>query len=128
MSLIDDLTAGARMPCAGHFTRLRATPVANPYNPQAPGLDWNNPDELMFAGALAHSSNTVTRDELDDTATTKAVLTTTSPGLDIREGDRIRAEPPDGHTWLVIGTPAQDINPFTGWSPSMEIQLEEVRG
>ncbi|PKU96716.1 hypothetical protein CQR55_1051 [Bifidobacterium pseudolongum subsp. globosum] len=127
MSLLDDLDATNALhltPCI----RLRAAQSANPYNPRATANDWTKPDELAFSGALAASSSTRTPDGLDTATTTRAVLTVFDPSTDIRVGDRIRAEPDDGTLWQVTGVPARDLNPFTGWQPTLEIQLEEVKG
>lgn len=126
MSLLDDL-AGDAMHLTP-FIRLRATRSANPYNPAAPAKDWSRTEELAFAGALAASSSTCTPDGLDTTTTSRAVLTVFDPSADIRVGDRIRADPDDGTLWQVAGVPARDQNPFTGWRPTAEIQLEEVKG
>lgn len=127
MSLLDDLDAGNAMHLTP-FVRLRATRSANPYNPAATAKDWSQPQELSLSGALAASSSTRTPDGLDTATTTRAVLTVFDPSTDIRVGDRIRADPDDGTLWQVTGVPARDLSPFTGWQPTAEIQLEEVKG
>lgn len=127
MSLLDDLAGGDAMHLTS-FIRLRATRSANPYNPSATAKDWSKPEELAFSGALAASSSTRTPDGLDTATTSRAVLTVFDPSTDIRVGDRIRRDPDDGTLWQVAGVPAHDLNPFTGWQPTLEIQLEEVKG
>lgn len=117
------------MPSASAWVRLRAARAApNPYNPAAPGSDWSAPETLPFQGFLAASSSTVTVSALDRTVTSRAVMTIADPDADIRVGDRIRADPDDGRLWAVTGIPSNDANPFTGWRPTLEIDLEEVRG
>lgn len=60
--------------------------------------------------------------------TSTAVLTVTDPNADIRLGDRIRPEPADGRMWEVSGFPNRDVNAFTGWQPTLEVQLTEWKG
>lgn len=110
------------------FVRLRAGKVTNPYNPDVGGSDWTHPEELAVEGFLSSSSSATRTSDLDRRVSSTAVLTIPDPDSDIKVGDRIRPEPADGRMWTVSGIPARDRNPFTGWRPTMEVQLEEVVG
>ncbi|NEG56135.1 hypothetical protein [Bifidobacterium platyrrhinorum] len=127
MSLLDDLNT-VSMPGARRFIRLRARPVADDYDPTDTTDDWTDPEQLAFRGALASSSSMRTPDVLDRRTTTAAYLTVPDPTVDIRVGDRIRADPADGVVWSVTGVPSRDVNAFTGWHPTTEIQLTEWKG
>lgn len=125
-----DLFNVSRMPMAfpTRFIRLRASHASNPYNPSQLVLDWQHVSELEFAGMLASSSSTENRDGNDVVVSSSATLTVSDPDLDISVHDRIRADPDDGRLYEVVGFPARDVNPFTGWQPTLEINLVEVRG
>lgn len=126
-SIIDDINASG-LPAATRFVRLRASRKADPYNPAQTTEDWTKPVELEVRGALASSSSTRTPDVLDVQTTSTAVLTVADPNADIRLGDRIRPEPADGRMWEVSGFPSRDANAFTGWQPTLEVQLTEWKG
>lgn len=129
MSSVFTADSAFPMPATTAWVRLRATRATpNPYNPAAPGSDWSAPEELPFVGFLASSSSTVTVNTLDRTVTSRAVMTIPDPDTDIRVGDRVRADPDDGRLWAVAGIPSHDTNPFTGWRPTLEVDLEEVKG
>lgn len=116
------------MPGATKWRRLRASRKPDPYNPAQTTEDWKHPAELEVHGALASSTSTRTPDVLDVQTTSTAVLTVADPNADIRIGDRIRPEPADGRMWEVSGFPSRDVNAFTGWQPTLEVQLTEWRG
>lgn len=132
MSLLDDLNTttgnGFRLPGATAFQRLRARRVPDPYNPAQSVPDWTDPDVLDIRGALSSSSSTRTPDLSNIQTTSTAYLTIDDPDADVRIGDRIRATPDDGRQWEVSGFPSRDANGFTGWQPTLEIQLEEWKG
>ncbi len=113
---------------ATQFTRLRAKRIPSIYNPQQSSLTWDNPDTLTFTGALAASTSSRTVDYLDERFTSTAVLTVADPNIDIQVGDRIRSTPDDGRIWQVTGFPSRDVNAFTGWQPTTEINLTEWKG
>lgn len=127
MSIIDDINASG-LPAATRFVRLRASRKADPYNPAQTTEDWKHPVELEVHGALASSTSTRTPDVLDVQTTSTAVLTVADPNADTRLGDRIRPEPADGRMWEVSGFPSRDVNAFTGWQPTLEVQLTEWKG
>lgn len=128
MSELFDTPDAFPMGSLDRFVRLRAGKTANPYNPDAGGSDWANPEELVVEGFLASSSSATRTSDLDRRVSSTAVLTIPDPDVDIKVGDRIRPEPADGRMWTVGGIPARARNPFTGWHPTMEVQLEEVVG
>ncbi|MDK6445727.1 hypothetical protein QP104_07345 [Alloscardovia omnicolens] len=110
------------------WQRLRPTTTPNPYNPKQPNKDWNHPTSITFKAALAASSSSQNTDVLDVRLTSSAVLTVPDPTIDIKAGDRITSVPDDGRTWEVTGVPSRDINAFSGWQPTTEIQLTEWKG
>jgi hypothetical protein len=132
MSDIDDYITNANtafpMPGATTFTRLRAQQIQDPYNPSDISENWDNPKTLTIHGALASSSSRRSPDALREQTTSNAYLTVNDPDADVKLGDRIRPEPDDGRLWEVTGFPSNNVNAFTGWQPTLEIQLSEWKG
>lgn len=129
MSLLDSITGAAGFGLTGTtWVRLRGIPVKDEYSGDTTAVDWTEPDMLRFRGALSSSSSTRTPDSLRDQTTSTAYLTVPDPTVDVKPGDRIRADPDDGRRWEVTGYPARDVNGFTGWQPTCEIPLTEWRG
>lgn len=122
----DIVGAPSFMPSAGPVTRVRAGRKPDPYNPSADLEDWGDPDELELEGFIASSSSTEQTDAARESAISTAVLTIANPEADVRRGDRVRG--PDGREWEVVGIPSRDGSPFTGWRPTLEVDLEEVLG
>lgn len=132
MSTFADLAASSSvgpmpMPCAPAVARLRATQKPDPYNPERTNDDWDDPERIEFPGFIASSTSTETGDAAREETVSTAVLTC-APGTDVRKGDRIEPVPADGRLWRVTGFPSQDASPFTGWAPTIEVDLEEVIG
>ena len=128
-SASDYLNAGGfDMGGAAMWQRLRAKRVHDAYSGGDTGLDWSDPDVLDIMGALASSSSTRTPSDLRSETSSTAYLTVPDPTVDVRPGDRIRANPDDGRLWEVTGFPARDRNAFTAWQPTAEIPLAEYRG
>jgi hypothetical protein len=113
---------------AGKFLRLRAAEISSEYNPERKSRDWDYPDMLEINGALSSSSSRRTPDALREQTTSNAILTLDDPDADVKLGDRIRPDPADGRCWEVTGFPSNDANPFTGWQPTLEINLTEYKG
>lgn len=129
MSLLDSITGAAGFVLSGTaWVRLRGIPVKDEYSGDTTAVDWTEPDMLRFRGALSSSSSTRTPDSLRDQTTSTAYITVPDPTVDVKPGDRIRADPDDGRRWEVTGYPARDVNGFTGWQPTCEIPLTEWRG
>lgn len=109
------------------FVRLRAKQKPDRYNPDSLVDDWSQaPDELELFGSWSSTSSTVGADAVREQQTTTKQLVIFDPDADVREDDRIRAE--DGAVFSVTGRPARDQNPFTGWRPTLVIDLEEGKG
>ena len=121
MNALDYITKssnGFSLSGATDFQRLRARRTPRAMNPKQTDEDWQHPDIIELRGALASSTSTRLPAALD--------MQTTS--TDVRIGDRIRAMPDDGRLWEVSGFPSNDVNAFSGWQPTLEIQLTEWRG
>ena len=130
MSEVDDYIngTGSGMPAALTYTRLRAARKPDPYNPKHTVEDWNNPERLTINGFLASSASQRSPDGSREETSSSAVLTIPDPNADIRIGDRIENTPYDGRRWEVTGIPSNDVNPWTGWQPTLEVQLQEWKG
>ena len=106
--------------------RDRRPRVPDPYNPQRTTWGtWASADTATIEGAwIASSSSTRTQ-----TATRAQILTEKSlfcrSDADVLPGDRIRA---GTETYYVTVKPAADANPFTGWTPVLEVPLEDREG
>jgi hypothetical protein len=83
---------------------------------------------IEFNGFLASSSSTRIAQQVGTETTSTAVLTVLDPTLDLRVGDTVEALPADGRRWVVDGFPAKDVSPFSGWQPTLEATLREIRG
>ncbi|MFF7683165.1 hypothetical protein ACFZA2_10420 [Microbacterium sp. NPDC007973] len=108
------------------FTRQRAQQIPDPYNPDATVDDWTTPDEAAFSGSWDSTGSSYGADVVREQLTTGKRLVVFDPDADIREGDRVLAA--DGARYTVTGRPARDQNPFTGWRPTLVINVEEVTG
>ena len=108
------------------FVRLRAGRKEDPYTPGHYTDDWDKPDELDLEGFISHEASNETQDlnrrELSEAAT----LTIADPTADVKLGDRIRE--PSGRLWEVQAIPANDVNPFTGWRPTLVVRLTRWQG
>lgn len=110
-----------------HMVRQRATPIQDAGGP-AYDEDWTHPELLEFDGYLASQSSTETTastNPRDQGTLTSRQLIIPDPTTDIREHDRIIIQ---GDTWTVTGIPTRDINPFTGWQPTLVANLEHPQG
>lgn len=128
-ALADTLSAGEgfSMPCAAGVVRIRPSRRRDPYNPAREVEDGGAGDELELRGFIASSSSTVSTDGAREQTSSSSTLTVVG-SADIRPGDIVRAEPDDGRRWRVTGFASKDANPFTGWQPTTEANLEEVLG
>lgn len=125
MTTIGELINGFPMP---HLTRFQRTiPASNP-DPYTGTVAPARTPAVQFDGALASSTSTRTQQETGATVTTDAVLTIPLRELDLKPDDIVTAVPSDGRRWRVIGYATKDVNPFTGWQPTLQVRLEEVRG
>lgn len=119
---------GLSMPNVTRFQRI-APQNENPYT-RGPGNSnkAKRSARIAFNGFLASSSSTRTAQQVGTETTSVAVLTVLDPTLDLRIGDRVETLPADGRRWVVDGFPAHDISPFSGWQPTLEATLREIRG
>lgn len=119
---------GLTMPATETIIRIRAGTKPDPYNPSASAADWEHTDRIELQGFISSSSSTQTSGRLDTTVESTAVLTCPDPDTDIRVGDIIHPKADQSRQWRVTGIPSTDMNPFTGWRPTIEAQLREVKG
>lgn len=106
--------------------RLRAEDEYDPYNPLHKVPNWDGEvDELAFNGFISTSSSVMSPDGAREQVATDATLTVADPNVDIRRGDRIKD---GGRVYVVDVVPSVDVNPFTGWQPTLEVGLLEVEG
>jgi hypothetical protein len=107
------------------LTRKRAKKKEDPYNPERTVEDWTDPDVLAFSGYVSSQTSTEQTDAVRSQLITTVQIIVPDPAADIRKGDRIT----DGtHSWSVTGIPTSDSNPFTGWQPTLVVDVEEVDG
>lgn len=107
------------------FVRQRAKLIVDPYDPDSAVEDWGSPDEITLTGYFASSSSTEQTDEVREQVVTAKQLVIDDPAADVRRGDRIKL---GERVWSVEGFPEDDMNPFTGWRPTLVARLEEWRG
>lgn len=108
------------------FVRLRAVLVRDPYSGKEIGADWSRPDEADLVGAYFSSQGSTDGDDpVRRQTSTRLQLIIPDPGADVRRGDRIRR---GDRTWSVVGFPEADTNPWTGWRPSLVVDLEDYQG
>jgi len=107
--------------------RDRRKPVTDPYDPdhEIPGT-WDDPlDTITIEQASVGPSSSTA---VPDAARTQ-ILTYMSlycaPGVDVKAGDRIRTS---SDKYDVNEVPDAVTNPFTGWTPILEIPLKLAEG
>lgn len=105
--------------------RVRARQVPDPMNPRRTIEDWDKPDELSLPGFLDSESSSEGTDAVREKATSTATLYLDDTTIDVVRGDRIVQ---GDRSWTVQGFPSAPMSPFTGWSPYLVVDLEEVTG
>lgn len=108
------------------FTRQRAVQIPDRYNPDATVDDWTDPSEILLRGSWDSTGSSVGSDPVREQTTTSKRLVIFDPDADVRNGDRIVDAA--GHVYTVTGRPSRDQNPFTGWRPTLVVDLEEGTG
>jgi hypothetical protein len=128
MATVDDFLVGDGFGFShvSTFTRRRAGQKTNPYDPDETVEDWDNAEELGFEGYWASQSSLEQSDAVRAQIVTTKQIVITEPDFDIRAGDRVVA--PGGGTYRVTGFPGADMNPFTGWQPTLVVNVEEATG
>lgn len=106
-------------------TRLRATPVSDPYSAEANEYDWTDPAELDIDGCGVALSGTVeplvnVRNPVDSDFDIFLPV-----GSDVRSSDRLVVR---GLKCEVAGLPFTWISPFTGWTPGVVAQAKIREG
>lgn len=127
MSSAQDFVGGfdSQMTKLTELTRTRAGKKPDPYNPDRFIPDWENPSVLDFVAYVASQTSTESVDTTHAQLITTVQLVVPDAACDIRVGDRIT----DGtHHWQVKALPTADTNPFTGWRPTLVVDVEEVNG
>lgn len=129
MTTLATAVGSMSMPNLTRFQRIRRTfgSADDPYT-QGAGPETSTVVRTPFFGSLASSTSTRTAQQTGVETTSEAVLTVPDPTVDIRNGDIITPLPDDGRRWQVDGYPSKDVNPFSGWQPTLEVRLKEVRG
>lgn len=105
--------------------RLRAGVVVDEYSQKPIGEDWSKMTTLPLEGAISSTGQTQADGTQRRQTTVSALLTIADPGADVKIGDRIRR---GTDLWSVVEFPEIDMNPFTGWRPTLVVALEEVHG
>ena len=128
MSTASDFVGGGdglAMDALTSLTRTRAATKPDPYNPRRTVSDWSAPVALAFCGYVSSTSSTEQTDAVRAQLITTVQIVIPDPATDVRAGDRIT----DGtRHWRVTGIPTADVNPFTGWRPTLVADVEEVDG
>ena len=115
------------MACSQTYERLRRPSVPDHYDPDSTVQGgWDQAVTITVHGALASKSSLEQPDPVRSEAISTAILILDDPDADVRRGDRIKAA--YGRLWDVQGYPHADINPFTGWRPTLVCDLQEVTG
>ena len=115
------------MPFTETFTISRPRETADPYNPDTTVTDWSQPTTFTVNGFMASQTSAEQAGEPgQERLVTRRVLTVPDPDAGIQRGDRVTG--PDGRTFEVEGYTARDMNPFTGWRPTLVCQLRETTG
>jgi hypothetical protein len=113
--------------------RDRRARVTDPYNPsKTTEGSWDSSLTITLPGAfIASSTSTRISDATRIEILTDKSLYLTDVTADVQTGDRVRTADMDfatGAGYKVPARPAADTNPFTGWTPAVEIPLELVEG
>ena len=107
------------------ITRLRGTPVTDPYSGEATGLDWGTPGELVIEGCGVASGGSM--EPLTDARNSvESDFDVIAPiGVDVTAADRLVLR---GLPCQVQGRPFDWRSPFTGWAPGALIRCKIVEG
>ena len=106
-------------------TRLRGTPVVDPYSGESTGVDWSNPDELEIDGCAFNPGQSAEPTEVGRNAVITQPEVYTEVGADVLAGDRLIVR---GRTYEVDGDPSDWRSPFTGWEAGLTVTLKIVEG
>ncbi len=106
-------------------TRLRATPILDPYSNEVTGTDWATPDELDIAHVAVEPRPS--SEPVQDARNAVVSGYTLYPpyACDISPADRVRVR---GEVFQVEGDRADWRSPYTGWTPGSVVQTKRVDG
>lgn len=107
------------------MVRQRAALVADPYDPDSVVKDWSTPVEITVEGYFSSGSSAIQPEAVREHLSSVTQLVFDDPDVDVAVGDRIKFGP---HLFTVTGIPARDVNPFTGWQPTLVVDLEAGAG
>jgi hypothetical protein len=102
-------------------TRLRGTPVLDPYSQTETTLTWDTPESLFIEGCAVYPSSVGGLAETVDVGRDQAEerLTVLMPtGTDVTRQDRLVIR---GNTYDVDGFPHDYHHPITGWNPGLAV-------
>lgn len=131
MSLDSWINAGSLAEFEGGeaFTRLRAGERTDPYSNRTAREDWSPAAVARLPLPAAYLASAGSAESLAPSrrqTATKAQLVIPDASTDVQPGDRV--EHADGRLWRVTGYGERDRNPWTGWQPTLVVNLEEHRG
>ena len=106
-------------------TRLRGTPVTDPYSGEPTGINWSAPNALPIPGCAFNpgGSQEPVQDARSAVITQPEVYAPVD--ADVLSGDRLVVR---GLTYDVQGRPSEWRNAFTGWAAGLAIALKIVEG
>lgn len=109
-------------------TRLRGTPIIDPYSQQTTGVDWSDPDRLDFPGcAVWQESSTEPSDQMG--VIRAEVVTVTKCAVpfaaDFLPSDRFEVR---GRSYEMVGEIADWHSPLSGWEPGSVITGRRADG
>ncbi len=106
-------------------TRLRGTPILDPYSGEVTGLDWSTPIELAIPDTGIEPRPTSEPVQDARNAVVSGFTLYAPFGVDVTPADRVRVR---GTIYDVDGEVAEWRNPFTGWSAGSVVQTKRVAG
>jgi hypothetical protein len=114
-------------PHGERVTRLRGTPVTDPYSGEATDVSWDDPDELVFDRCSVWQDSSI--EPVDSLTSRTEVVTVTKCAVpfdaDIEPGDRFRAR---SKTYEVQGEIERMRSPFNGWEPGAVVTGRRIDG
>lgn len=113
-------------------TRLRGTPVPDPYSEDNTTLDWTNPAAVSYPGCAVWETGSEepveasrVRSSADRDPVRSDFTASLPPDADITSQDRVLIR---GLVCEVSGRPFVWTNPFTGWTPGMIVRAKIQEG
>ena len=113
-----------RHPHGEEVSRLRATPILDPYSQEETGLDWTEVTELVIPRCAVDDSKTRETNGVDRNAVVTDFVVWPDAQYDVTAADRLVIR---GVECQIVGRPSTPRNPFTGDMPGMEITVPPTR-